>query len=103
MSSSELERRAEFMRKQRELLIERKRIEREKQLESFVKESEKQKEARPMSSRVARAVLDGVEPTIIANKTLNADEEKERKKLEARRALAEKLKKEVINQSLSKK
>jgi hypothetical protein len=84
------------MRKQRELLLERKRIEREKQLQNYVKESEKH-EPRPMSSRTARASLDGVEP-----KKTNPEEEKERKKLEARRALAETLRKEVINNSSKK-
>jgi len=95
-SENELERRSDFMRKQRELLLERKRIEREKQLQNYVKESEKH-EPRPMSSRTAKASLDGVEP-----KKTNPEEEKERKKLEARRALAEILRKEVINSSSKK-
>ena len=86
------------MRKQRELLLERKRIEREKQLETYVKNNEKH-EPRPMSSRAAKASLDGVEPVV--NKK-NTDDEKERKKLEARRALAETLKKEVIKNSSKK-
>ena len=83
------------MRKQREVLLERKRIEREKQLESYVKNTAKS-EPRPMSSRTARAALDG--ETTVNTKT-SAEDEKERKKLEARRALAETLKKEVIKSS----
>ena len=86
------------MRKQRELLLERKRIEREKQLENYVKDTQKI-EPRPMSSRAARASLDGADPVV--NKS-SAEDEKERKKLEARRALAETLKKEVIKSSSKK-
>jgi hypothetical protein len=86
-----LQRRAEFMKKQRDLLNEKKRLERERQLDTFMKESKKSGEpSRPMSSRLARSVIAG-EP----NGPNMSDDEK--KKLEARLALAEILKKEVIN------
>lgn len=86
-------RRAEFMQKQRELLAEKKKVERQKQLEKFMHESEKSGEPiRPMSSRAARSVLQDAEPS-----ELSKSSQDERKKLEARKALAETLKKEVIN------
>ncbi len=59
-NESELKRRAEFMEKQRELLTEKKRVERQKQLEKLMQQSTRDGEnllqARPMSSRVARSV-----------------------------------------------
>ncbi len=58
-------------------------------------ESEKSGDpVRPMSSRAARNVLQGHEPN---NDTSSKSAQEERKKLEARKALAETLKKEVIN------
>lgn len=106
MDASELERRAEFMRKQRDLLNEKKKIERQKQLDAFMRESEKSGEPqRPMSSRAARAVLSGADPIDLQQPlSRSSRDEEERKKLEARRALAETLKREVINNaSISKK
>jgi hypothetical protein len=93
------------MQKQRDLLAEKKRVEREKQLEQFVRDSERQnggEQLRPMSSRAARKVLNGVEPSDIAQAASSSNStrsEEERKRLEARKALAETLKKEVINNS----
>lgn len=88
------------MQKQRELLAEKKKIERQKQLDKFMKESEKSGEpVRPMSSRAARSVLSGAEPSDIKKSTSSGESEEERKKIEARKALAEILKKEVINNS----
>lgn len=81
------------MQKQRDLLAEKKKVEREKQLEKFMRESEKSGEpVRPMSSRAAKSILKDAEPNQLSQNALD-----ERKKLEARKALAETLKKEVIN------
>ena len=102
MTQAELEKRAEFMRKQRDVLAEKKRHEREKQLDQFVRQSEQAGQPmRPMSSRAARNILSGAEPGEI-NQTSSRSEE-ERKRLEARKALAETLKKEVIYNNRSSK
>lgn len=86
------------MRKQREILTERKKIERQKQLEQFMHESKKSGEpVRPMSSRAARSVLSGADPSDMQQPISNSRSEEERKKMEARKALAETLRKEVIN------
>jgi hypothetical protein len=94
------------MRKQREILLQKKQAERQKQLDSFVKETENTKNFRPMSSRAARAVLAHPDNATkladsssskTASKQSSIDDEKDKKKLDARRALAEVLKKEVIN------
>ena len=92
------------MQKQRDLLTEKKRVEREKQLEQFVRDSERQnggEQTRPMSSRAARKVLNGAEPSDIEQtaSSNSTRSEEERKRLDARRALADTLKKEVINNS----
>lgn len=90
------------MRKQRDLLNEKKKIERQKQLDAFMRESEKSGEPkRPMSSRAARAMLSGADPVDLQQPMSRSRDEEERKKLEARRALAETLKREVINNSSS--
>ena len=99
LSQSELERRAEFMRKQRDILAERKRIERQNQLNELVKDSKRNGDLeRPMSSRAARSVLSGADPTDIKN-SMRENSDEERKKIEARKALAETLRKEVVNNS----
>ena len=103
-SEAELKRRSEFMEKQRELLTEKKRVERQKQLENFMQQSNGEEgslmQARPMSSRAARSVLAGAEPNQIPQSSLSSNKsDQERKKMEARKALAETLKKEVINQA----
>jgi hypothetical protein len=91
----------QVMQKQREILNEKKLVERKKQLEKFMRQTEENNgPKRPMSSRAARSVLSGADPTQIpqanlsSNKT-NTDDEK--KKIEARKMLAETLRKEVIN------
>lgn len=108
ISEAELRRRAEFMEKQRDILTEKKRVERQKQLEQYMRQEQRQGGApggagRPMSSRAARSVLRGAEAEDIPQAALNAKSasDEERKRAEARRALAETLKKEVINQSHS--
>ena len=96
------------MRKQRELLGEKKHVERQKQLEQFVRRAEHTGEPqRPMSSRAARSVLSGVEPEQIVTAALQSSSSlssggsggEERKRLEARKALAATLKREVIGKS----
>lgn len=82
------------MRKQRDILTERKRVERQKQIDELVNESRRTGD-RPMSSRAARSVLSGADPTEISQSISGSDQE--RKKIEARKALAETLRKEVVN------
>lgn len=118
ISEAELKRRAAFMEKQRDILTEKKRAERQKQLEQYMLQEQRQGgpagpsmaaassgRGRPMSSRAARSVLRGAEAEDIPQAALNARSasDEERKRQEARRALAETLKKEVINQSHSRK
>ena len=99
------------MQKQREILAERKRIEREYELAKFVNEEKSDEPTsqnfnRPMSSRAARKVLSGVDPSKIkesVDQTSYLTSEEERRRLEARKALAETLKREVIQNSGSKK
>jgi len=45
ISEGELRRRAQFMEKQRELLTEKKRVERQRQLEQYVRSQEQEKRA----------------------------------------------------------
>jgi len=105
IDKSDLDKRAEFMRKQRELLLEKKKVEREKQLEKFVKESEKTDNFRPMSSRAARVALQNSDASTASGTSashtqptkVDAQDDKEKKALEARRALANTLKREVLN------
>ena len=81
----DLEKRTEFLKMQRDKLLEMKRAEREKQLR--IAESSQGK-TRPKSARAARSALGaGGRRSQIDPKTL-----------EIRRALAEKLKKEVIGE-----
>lgn len=87
------------MRKQRDLLNEKKRLERQKQLDQFTREAERGgAPKRPMSSRAARSVLSGADPVELQQQQQPRSDE-ERKRLEARRALAETLKREVVNNS----
>ncbi|RNA16661.1 cilia- and flagella-associated 36 isoform X1, partial [Brachionus plicatilis] len=94
LSQSEIERRADFMRRQRDILAEKKRVERQKQIDELVRESRRTGD-RPMSSRAARSVLSGADPADINHSSSSSDEQ--RKKIEARKALAETLRKEVVN------
>lgn len=107
----ELKRRAEFMEKQRALLTEKKRAERQTQLDHYLSQNSNDShrshannspmQARPMSSRAARSLLKGVDSSQLPQSTLNTKSvsDEDRKRAEARRALADTLKKEVINQS----
>lgn len=82
----ELKKRTEFLKAQRDKLLEMKKAEREKQLAEVERQNPK---SRPKSAKAARSALNrkhqahGIDP-----QTLNA-----------RRALAEKLKQEVIGKS----
>ena len=107
LTGAELQRRAQFMEKQRQLLTEKKRAERARQLEQYMASSKAgggggaAAQARPMSSRAARSVLKGAEAEDLPQASLNAKSvtDEERKRVEARRALAETLKREVISQA----
>ena len=78
------------MRMQREKLLNLKKQERTKRLNIFEEDAPK----RPMSSRVARRVTAGTEAE---KPKANELDEQQQKKLELRRALAARLKKEVVN------
>ncbi|CAB4032179.1 Hypothetical predicted protein [Paramuricea clavata] len=82
--------RAQYMRMQREKLLNLKKQERTKRLNTFEEDAPK----RPMSSRVARRVTAGTEAE---KPPANEIDEQQQKKLALRRALASRLKKEVIN------
>ena len=86
LSPEELQKRQEYLRQQRDKLVEMKRKEREKQLLT----AEQSNPQRPMSARAARQTMEG-----------NAGEDKkvsleEQKKLDMRRAIANKLKAELM-------
>lgn len=87
MSEEEYKRRAEFLRQQRDKLMEMKRKEREKQLLS----AERSQPQRPASARAARAAM---------KQTGNADGKstspEDEKKLAMRRAIADRLKSELM-------
>jgi hypothetical protein len=95
------------MKRQRDLLTERKRVERQKQLDQFMDQEADRNggaNARPMSSRAARKILSGADPTDVKEATSSSSRsDEERKRLESRKALAETLKKEVIQNSKSSK
>lgn len=82
MDPAELKRRTEFLKEQRDKLLAMKRAEREKQLEEAEKTTSR---ARPKSARAARSAMSGQSAVQIDPQTLKA-----------RRALAEKLRAEVI-------
>ena len=87
MSADELKKRQEYLRQQRDKLVEMKRKEREKQLLT----AEKSNPQRPMSARVARQAMKG--ETGGDDKKVSPEEQK---KLDMRRAIANKLKAELI-------
>jgi len=84
----ELKKRTDYLKAQRDKLLAMKRAEREKQLEAVEKT---QSRARPKSARAARSIMSG--------KPAAADEKIDPQTLKARKALAEKLKAEVIGKS----
>lgn len=90
MTEEELKRRTEYLKQQRDKLLALKRQEREK---SLAKYTEQQPKARPTSARAARRVTAGEQVDSAASKSSEDDA----KKLAMRRALAECLKREVID------
>ena len=86
----ELKRRTEFLKAQRDKLLEMKRAEREKHLAEV--EAGQASKMRPKSAKAARSALGGAKGGRLAA-SVDPDT------LNARRALAEKLKNEVISQS----
>ena len=88
MSEQEYQRRVQFLKQQRDKLMEMKRKEREKQLLT----AEHSQPQRPASARAARAALNqGGE----GKKAADAEDEK---KLAMRRAIADRIKSELMGQ-----
>ena len=87
LSAEELKKRQEYLRQQRDKLVEMKRKEREKQLLT----AEQSNPQRPMSARAARQTMDGNAGG--DNKKVTPEEQK---KLDMRRAIANKLKAELM-------
>lgn len=87
LSADELQRRQEFLKQQRDKLIAMKKNEREKHLLS----AEKAAPSRPKSARAARSALSMKKEDAKAGP--NAEEQKQ---LEMRRAIANRLKQEVV-------
>ncbi|XP_067942122.1 cilia- and flagella-associated protein 36-like [Watersipora subatra] len=88
MSPDELKKRQEYLKEQREKLTAMKQKEREKQLDSY----EKSTSARPKSARVARSVLSRAP----APTPTNEDDDGKKKEMDMRRAIANRLKAEVL-------
>lgn len=86
MNEEEYKRRAEFLRQQRDKLMEMKRKEREKQLLT----AERAQPQRPASARAARAAM---QQATGGNSQASAEDEK---KMAMRRAIADRLKSELI-------
>lgn len=91
MTKEELERREGYLKQQRDKLLAMKRQTREKHLTKF---TEQQPKARPTSAQTARRVTAG-EKVESASKNPADDQ----KKFAMRRALADALKREVIDKS----
>lgn len=84
LSKEELQKRQDFLRDQRDKLLAMKKEAREKQLGT----AEKEGPARPQSARAARAAM--------KDQTSGGQQTEDEKKLAMRRAIAEKLRAEVI-------
>ena len=93
MTEEELGRRTEYLKQQRDKLLAMKKQERQKQLATY---TEQQPKDRPTSSRAARRVTAGEQAESPASKPSKEEEEK---KLAMRRALADCLKREVVDKS----
>jgi len=90
MTEDDMAKRIEYLKQQRDRLLAMKKNEREKQLDQYSKTESKK---RPTSARVARQAVSGggaeaAKPAVSAE---------DAKKIAMRKALAEKLRKEVIN------
>ncbi|XP_032232931.1 cilia- and flagella-associated protein 36 isoform X1 [Nematostella vectensis] len=90
MSDEELKRRTEYLKQQRDKLLALKQQERNKHLAVYTEQDAKGR-ARPTSARAARRVTDGERP-----ESTSSDSSDQEKKLAMRRALADVLKREVI-------
>lgn len=91
LSAEEIKKRQEYLRAQRDKLIEMKKKEREKQLLS----AEQSNPGRPISARAARQMLDGEKNKDGEDKKTISPEEQ--KKIEMRRQIANKLKAELLD------
>ena len=87
MSPDELSKRQDFLKQQRDKLLAMKKAEREKQL---LKAEQNQGSARPRSARAARSAMKQQAPAV---ETVSEEEEK---KLAMRKAIANRLRQEVI-------
>jgi len=87
MTEDDMAKRVEYLKQQRDHLLALKKAEREKQLDQYSKTESKK---RPTSARVARQAVSGVE-------VKPAESAEDARRMAMRKALAEKLKKEVIN------
>ena len=94
MTEEELARRTEYLKQQRDKLLELKKQERQKRLVTY---TEKEPKARPTSARAARRVTDGQEAEPQASGP--PSEEDKEKKLAMRRALAKCLRQEVVDKN----
>lgn len=90
ITPEDMKRRAEYLKQQRDKLLALKKQEREKSLTEY---TEQQPKARPTTSRAARRVTAGEQVESLASKS----SEEEAKKLAMRRALADVLKREVVD------
>ena len=88
-----MEKRAAYLKQQRDRMLELKKIEREKQLHQYTKGQSKQ---RPTSARVARQAISAEPPSQPTQEASSQPSEEEVKRIAMRKALAAKLKKEVI-------
>lgn len=91
LSPEEIKQRQEFLRQQRDKLLAMKKEAREKQL----KDAERLQSARPMSARAARSAMSQKPNLAAPPPSTNPEDDK---KLAMRRAIAEKLRQEVIRQ-----
>lgn len=91
MTESELKRRTEYLKQQRDSLLRMKQQEREKKLHKY---TEEQPKARPTSARAAHRVTAGERVTSPSGS--GSASPTDEKKLAMRRALADVLKREVI-------
>ncbi|KAK6180985.1 hypothetical protein SNE40_008938 [Patella caerulea] len=89
LNQEEMQKRVNFLKQQRDKLMEMKRKEREKSLLT----AEKANPKRPMSARAARAAMSQAGPVQPQKPTVNPEEEK---KMAMRRAIASRIKNEVM-------
>ncbi|XP_071833300.1 uncharacterized protein [Apostichopus japonicus] len=93
-SPAELQKREQYLKQQRDKLLALKKREREKNLSTFTEEEAK---SRPKSARAARQATSGLDGS--SGGMAAKSKEEQEKTLAMRKALAERLKQEVINKS----